>query len=582
MATAVLTGVPTTITLCESVTGWSGDTFSLEPDIKVQGTNSVSCAMTNNGSNTIAFATSNAPGGTFSAVNIHIRVWVNLAFVGNIDTQANNGIQISIVHGGGTSLYTVGGSDNYAGGWKQYVVYTGNTPTSGSTPSGTCTSVGLQINTNTKPRNQPANCWVDAWYFGPGFTVTGGTSGDEIDWSHIAALDATNAYGVCTRLDDIYFLAGDINIGSGATATWFKSAQKVQFRDLPVSSTLYGVTFSGSGARINITGGAWGAAGTQNYFVDASDSTMTSFSLTGVQFSKSSGITFANGQTVTNSVFDSCGQVVPSTSSFHNHTFSNYVGTTGALLYPSDDTNIYSLNFVNCDNGVQYTAASDSTSPAFDAFIFDDAAGNFDVNNTSGSAVSISKNNGSNPNSYNTANSVVTFLGASVTTAINVKDIATGNNLQDARVLVYVTDGTNFPFEDTVSISGSGTTATVTHTAHGLSTGDHVIINGSTADEYNGTYQITVTGTNTYTYNTGETVTTGTPGGTIICTFAFISGLTNASGNISDSRVVNADQPIAGRIRKSSSSPYFIQGSITGTVSSTTGFSAVVQLVRDE
>jgi hypothetical protein len=401
MAVAVLTNVPSTITLAESITGWSGDTFNLDPDIKVQGSNSVSCAMTTNGANNIQYATS------FAATNQHIRIWINLTFVSNIDIEANGGIQIEVVSGAGTALYTVGGNDTYAGGWKQFVIYTGNTPTTGSVPSGTCTAVGLTVNTTSKPRNVPANCYCDAWYYGDGYSVTGGTSGDEIDWSHIAALDAIEAYGIVTRLDDVYFLAGDVSIGVTATTTFFKSGQKVQFKDLAVSATLYGITFSGTACNIDISGGAIGAAGIQNYLFDASDTGINSFTLTGVQFAKANSVLFAAGESITNSVFDNCGQVVASTSTFSGNTFANSVDTGGALLWPTNDSNISGLSFINNNNGVEYDATSDSTTPTFNNLTFDDVGGKFDVNNTSGGAITIVISNGGNANSY--TGSLVTF-----------------------------------------------------------------------------------------------------------------------------------------------------------------------------
>jgi hypothetical protein len=401
--------------------------------------------MTNNGSNNIQYA------GGFNIASIghqHIRVWVNLSFVADIAVTASNGIQIQVISGSGTCYYTVGGSDTYGGGWKQFVIYTGNTPTSGSTPSGTVTTVGLQVNTIAKPRNVPANCYVDAWYYGDGFVVTGGTSGDEIDWSHIAAIDATNAYGICTRIDDVYFLAGDIKIGNGATATWFKSGQKIQFKDLPVSATLYNITFQGSGCTATISGGAWGAAGTQNYKVTASDTAPT-VTISGVQLAKSGAVVFAAGQSITNCVFDNCGQVDPSTSTFNTNTFSNYVGTLGALLW-RDSSNTKDLVFINCDNGVQFTTTS--TPKSFDNIIFDDSAGNFDVNNTSGIAVVVNLTNGSNANSYNTGNNLVTFA-SSVLLSLTVKDEA-GSPIQGA--FAYIDDDDISPYIMNTTTNASG------------------------------------------------------------------------------------------------------------------------------
>jgi hypothetical protein len=414
MATAVLTNTPTIITTCESITGWSGDTFILDAGVKVQGSNSVSCAMTNNGVNNIQFATSSAPGGQFAVTNIHIRFWFYLEFIGNISTLANDGIQVEIVSGSGTALYTISGRDVYDGGFVQAVIYTGDTPTTGSIPSGTCTAVGLTVNTDTKPRNVPSNCYVDAFYFGDGYTVTGGTSGDEIDWSHIAALDLVERYGIVTDKDGIYFLAGDVTIGT-ATTTWFKSGQKVQFRDTggitSFASDLFGITFEGSGCRGEITGGAIGAAGTQDYLFDASDTNIVSFTMAGVQFSQANSVLFADGQTISNCVFDTCGQVDPSTSTFTGNTFSNFVDVTasGAVLFPSDDTDIDNLTFINCDNGVEYNDSSDSTTPSFRSFTFDDVSGKYDVYNTSGSGVEIDIVDAGNANSYNPGGDTVTF-----------------------------------------------------------------------------------------------------------------------------------------------------------------------------
>lgn len=404
MATATLTNVPATISLAESTTGWTGDSFSLEPDIKKQGSNSVACAITPNaGSSQEIYYTG------FTAADlstVHLRLWFNISFNGNLATT--NPVQVFISDGTNTAYWDVDVT-TYAGGWAQAVIYTGDTPLSGTKPTGNSTRVGLKFSVASKPRNVPANAWFDAWYYGDGFTVTGGTSGDEIDWSHVAALDLIEAYNVIERLNDVYFFAGDVTIGAGATTTYFKSGQKVQFADLPVLSTLYGVTFEGSACNVDITGGSYGAAGTQNYTFDASDININSFVMSGVQFEKASTVDFAAGETISTTTFSNCGQVDPSTATFSGIIFSNYVGTTGAMIFPSDDSNISDIEFINCDNGVEYAASSDSTTPTFSAFTFDDVSGNYDVNNTSGSAVTITIADGGNANSYNPGGSTVTF-----------------------------------------------------------------------------------------------------------------------------------------------------------------------------
>lgn len=51
-----------------------------------------------------------------------------------------------------------------------------------------------------------------------------------------------------------------------------------------------------------------------------------------------------------------------------------------------------------------------------------------------------------------------------------------------------------------ITITRSGSTATATATQHGLSTGQSVTITGAVETEYNGTFTVTVTGLNTFTY----------------------------------------------------------------------------------
>ena len=63
------------------------------------------------------------------------------------------------------------------------------------------------------------------------------------------------------------------------------------------------------------------------------------------------------------------------------------------------------------------------------------------------------------------------------------------------------------------SITRSGTTATVaTADAHGLSTGDVVLISGATQTEYNGEFVVTVTGFSSFTYEVSGSPTTPATG----------------------------------------------------------------------
>lgn len=67
------------------------------------------------------------------------------------------------------------------------------------------------------------------------------------------------------------------------------------------------------------------------------------------------------------------------------------------------------------------------------------------------------------------------------------------------------------------TITSSSTTATVTSAGHGFVTGQSIVISGATQTEYNGTYTITVTSANAFTYTFAGSATTPATG-TIVAT----------------------------------------------------------------
>lgn len=77
--------------------------------------------------------------------------------------------------------------------------------------------------------------------------------------------------------------------------------------------------------------------------------------------------------------------------------------------------------------------------------------------------------------------------------------------------IIRFTAGGNGSSVSVTALTSAGTapsiTATVTATAHGFSTGDRVTIAGAAQDAYNGTFVVTVTDANTFTY----AVVSGTP-----------------------------------------------------------------------
>ncbi|MHC4988727.1 MAG: hypothetical protein ACYTFX_09570 [Planctomycetota bacterium] len=158
----------------------------------------------------------------------------------------------------------------------------------------------------------------------------------------------------------------------------------------------------------------------------------------------------------------------------------------------------------------------------------------------------------------------------------------TGTAIQNANVFLYATATTgSLPAEDSVTIVNSGTTATVTHTSHGLTSNDKVWIQGASLSENNGVFTITVTDANTYTYTMGSSPGSS-PTGTITSTFVFFKGLTDVNGEISLTKSIPANQSVDGWARKSTSAPRYKQGPLVGTVSVSADTTLTGVLVLDE
>jgi hypothetical protein len=167
-----------------------------------------------------------------------------------------------------------------------------------------------------------------------------------------------------------------------------------------------------------------------------------------------------------------------------------------------------------------------------------------------------------------TAGGSITIDNAvTVSVKVTAKELD-GTNIQGAQVYLEADSGGTLPSADSVTITRSGSTATVTHTNHGLSTSDEVTIRDSDQNEYNGIKTITVTGTNTYTYSVSGTPTTPATG-TITSTYVILSDSTNVNGEVEDTNfVLSGTQPVKGTVRKSSSAPFFKPSPLSGNISS--------------
>jgi len=589
MATPTLGNTPTYIHYCETDDWTSSD--GTDGEIKKQGTYSIAWICRG----TATDETQWDRGTGIDMTGQHFRVWINHAAIPYLDPVSGGGMEVGLSSDNSNWAYwTLFGSDTYEGGWFNGIVDCDSSPDSGSYTKTSVRYFKIRGNVISGAANK-INTWYDYLRYGDGYYATGGTSGDEITLAGILAQDAANGYGMLLAVEGVYFGYGELQLGNGATTTWFKmDGEVLVFTDSPVATGLFAVRGEGSGCRVNIANSVIRSAGTgdaNRFGLDMDDTNLVSCSITGSFLVRAGASAFKSGQTITSNVFLDCSQIAAGGADFTGTVVSGYEGTTAtaAMLYDVNADPDGELDDMEFTKGTATTHAielgtncpSSITLRGWTTSGYNASNGQNDstIYNNSGKSVTISVVNGSGNFTYRNGS------GASTTMSIDPRTVTVtalttgGTEIQNANVFLRTkTGGTGpFPENDTVTIVNSGTTATVTHTSHGMATNDYVLISGSEYDENNGVFQITVNGVDEYEYTMTSTPS-GSPSATIKCWFVFLKGLTDVNGEISMSRVISSDQDVEGWARKSTSSPYYKQGDISGVVSSSgdTDFTAVM------
>jgi len=168
-----------------------------------------------------------------------------------------------------------------------------------------------------------------------------------------------------------------------------------------------------------------------------------------------------------------------------------------------------------------------------------------------------------------------------VALTVHCQNSETGASIVGARVLVVAASGGPYPYQESIGLTRSGSVVTVAHTGHGMTDNDWVVIEGANEGDYNGVWQITYIGVNSYSFSIGTKTPDSPATGSPTSTFAPIQGVTNESGNISDTRTYTDDQPFTGRARKASGLPYYKSAPLSGTIDSETGASVTVQMIEE-
>jgi hypothetical protein len=450
------------------------------------------------------------------------------------------------------------------------------------------------------------NLALDAIDIGTGLTIVGG-DGVDADGTFVDFVDfdqdiTTNRYGVVTGSGDSVVSHGLLTIGSGGTATVFTDLNSiVTFADGYHSRGLTGVEVNLDNSSNVITMSSLLIGNGSRNGVDSGD-TRPDFtvvdggggSLTfNGQLRNFRDITFTTGCTITDSDIE--GQLLVqggsdiSDTTLRTNSLSGGTPISSFLQDPTFGTTdgLHDVTFVQ--GGTGHAIEIDTTGSYNLTNLFFDGYGSTGTDSAAihvtptGGTVTLNIQGGDSP-TYKTEGATVNVVVNPVTFLITVRDISTNNPIQNARVKAEVNNSNNFPYLASVTITtgSTGTIADVTHTSHGLSTGDFVTIRGANESEYLGCYSITATTTNSYEYTMNETPTVSPATGTITSTFAYFNTLTDSNGQVTDTRSIALDQTITGRVRKGTTAPFYKTQPITGTIDNANGLSLDVFLISDE
>jgi hypothetical protein len=431
---------------------------------------------------------------------------------------------------------------------------------------------------------------VDAIRYGRGQIKAIGTSATFTGLA--AANDADTArWGLLQATGGGYLWKGLLSLGDASNSVGFSDSNKaVRVEDTPrvastfnkieirnASSTVTWTSISLTGVQTSITGSAPVSKGdfqvVDNATVDLDSCTFTDLGT----------FSFLTNTTVDGCVFRRTGQITLGGATMDGCLITNSTAAI-ALVCGSSVSTLSNTDFISSGTGhaIEITGG---TSHTLDNITF---TGYASSNGSSGNeAVYVNISSGDvtiyadSTFSYRTAGANVTIVAGAVTATL--KSIATnGTPIQGAQVFLEAANATgDLPYRESVTIVNSGTTATVTHTGHGMLTGDKVHIIGASHYQNNGVFTITVTGANTYTY-TMLSAPGSSPTGTITATWTALYGTTDVNGNISVTRVFSTDQPVSGWARKSSSAPFYKTGLVTGIINSGVNSSFTALLILDQ
>ena len=582
--------------LAQNTTNWTNigtGALASETDFYVQNGNCVSKPGWT-GDATRGGIFNSSSGKTINTPNAYF-AWNYFWGPGALETEANGGMQMII--GSSTTAYKqwyIRGSDTILpfDGWACIPVdpsLTADTTT--GSPTSTLQYFGVLARIKAGAAISKGNpLGIDAIRYGRGeLRINGGQAADyaTLAGAESTANSTTNRWGILQAIPGGYQWQGLMTLGYTSAVDFRDSNRSIVVANTKkVTSAFNKIEVRQASSRVDWTNYSITALGTTSRgdfeCIDDADINFESCTFTDI-----GTFIFKANSTINKCTFRRTDKITTNGAVISNCTIDNNRNATAVLASsPANASLISNTAFISDGTGyaieITGTAANMTlTGNTYSGYAASDGStGNEAVfiNIASGS-MNLTISGGGTP-SIRTAGATVTVISGAVSATVTVVT-GSGTAIQNANVLLKAAASGPYPSNVTVTITNSSTTATVSHTGHAMSTNDKVVIKGASHAANNGVFAITKINNDSYSYTMGSSPGSN-PTGTIKATFVVLNGLTNASGQITMSKVFSGDQPVVGWVRKNSAQPYYKTSGLGGTVSSTTGYSATVQMIPDE
>lgn len=478
------------------------------------------------------------------------------------------------------------------GGWANYAI----NPAIGSPKDtvGTVTTynmIGIGVAALQQARGNPNAC--NAVRYGRCESIfTGGETADYATFTGYGIVDdATTAkWNLIEPVEGGFKFQGLMSLGTTATAVDFREANvNISIRDtINVTTAFNAIEVNHASSNIEWTAINISALGTNSKGTFEAVDNATVAKTTCV-FTDMATFVYLSNSTMLDCTYRRCDLVTQGSATFTGCTFDdatgaialsvNALGSVTACTFNSDGTGhavdlgtiaaSASLSWSNSDN--DYAAIDGSTGNETILVNYTDTGADLTINVAVGA---------STPTIYNTGAGTVNVVSGQVTVTVKCLDSITNTSIQNVGIILRATAAGNEAFKDVVTITRVTTTATVSHTAHGLISGNYIEIEDAVENEYNRVKLITIVDANSYTFEVSGTPATPATG-TILATSVLLFGDTDINGEISNTRSYSVDQGVSGDAKKGSSAPVYISSPLSGTIDTGNGATLTAFMTAD-